>query len=160
MDFKAIKEKAIQWKKSFIKAKNELVEKSAEKFRKSHSHIQKKEELDAFIEKSKTYANKEGKEIKKKIFLLVVDTKTEFYKKLLYMFPVIYTKAWSKDIAIKLIDKELSWFNYKEDYNVSVIPALLVFEEEKITHRIEGEENLRKLIKKMSLDIEKTIAEI
>jgi len=85
-----------------------LVEKSAEKFRKSQSHIQKKEELDAFIEKSKTYANKEGKEIKKKIFLLVVDTKTEFYKKLLYMFPVIYTKAWSKDIAIKLIDKELS----------------------------------------------------
>ena len=160
MDFKSIKEKARKWKESFIKAKNNFVEKSADNFRKSKSHIQTEKELARFIEKSKTYANKEGKEIKKKIFLLVVDTKADFYKKLLYMFPVIYTKAWSKDIAIKLIDNELSWFNYKEDYNGWAIPALLVFEEEKITNRVEWEENLKKLVKKMTLDVEKTIEEI
>lgn len=79
------------------------------------------EELESFIEKSKTTTGKDsntGKEKKftHRVIIIFADTKTDFFKELLYKLPVLSTKAFSQNIALRTADmsmKDLDTKKYK-----------------------------------------------
>lgn len=157
MDFKSFKEKLIQ-------KTNNLVDYSAKKLASSSLTIQNKEDLDKMIEKSKetTFVNKETKEEKKfshRSLVIFSDEKSDFFKKALYILPVISIKAFSQNVTVKLAKSVIEWVDLKK-YEIDKLPALVVFENEKLLKVIFWEENILKLVKSFDLDINKEIDNI
>lgn len=150
------------WEKTKEKF-NEAVDFSAKKIAESSNFsILSKKDLEELIEKSETteFQNKktwELKYFKHKSILIIVDEKTEFYKKISLLFPVLKTKAFSQNIAIMLSKKDLEWVNYNEDFELNKFPAMIIFENKKIYKKIIWEENIEKFSKSVKIDIEKEI---
>ena len=86
----------------------------------------------------------------------MVDTKSEFFTKMLYALPVLVANAFSQNIALKLVDKDMKDADFAP-YNVTQFPTLLVFENTKHIKTLKGEENIQKVVKSLSLDINSTI---
>lgn len=146
-------------KQSLLKVANQALDKGVEVLQTSGFHIKKLEELEAYIDTSKNYTSPSGKEYCKKSLLIVVDEKTDFYKKLLYAFPVLYTKAWSKNIQVKIISSTMEGLELAK-YTVTTIPTLVVFGNRQVVKTFAGEENIFKIVNKLSLDIDKHIEEL
>lgn len=154
MDFNKIKSKIIE-------TKNKAVIKSADLLSNSLFTIKTNEELKKTIEKSKKtiFTNKETwetKEFNKKVIIIFWDEESDFFKDSLINFPVLATKAFSQNIALKLAKIKIEWLNL-EDYNIKDIPSLVVFENEKVIKVISWRENILKLVKSIKLDINKEI---
>jgi len=165
MDFKELKEKALELKKKASEQTQKAINYSAEKLTESSLTINKKEDLDMIIKKSATtkFTNKETwveKEYKHKTIIIFADEGSDFFRKALYMLPVITTKAFTQSISVKLAKSKIDWVKLS-DYNVKAktLPCLVVFEEEKVLKTIEGIENILKLVKSFDLDINKLIDE-
>ncbi|EFK96699.1 hypothetical protein LDC_1269 [sediment metagenome] len=90
---------------------------------------------------------------------IFADEKSEFFKELLYMFPVLLTKSFSQNMKIKLVKTSTEGL-VLADYKVTEIPSLVIFEEEKYLKTIASKENILKLVKSLDLDINKQIENI
>jgi len=156
MDFSSLKQKAIDmWKKA--------IDMWTEKLAGSNFTIDTISELEEFIKTSKTTTfitqTWEEKIYKHKSLAIFVDEKTDFFKKLLYMFPVLLTKSFSQNMKITLVKTSTEWL-VLTNYRISEIPSLVIFEEEKFLRTISWEENILKLVKSLDLDINKQIENI
>lgn len=154
MDLNSIKKKAIE-------LKNKATSYGAKKLIESNFTITSKEELENFINKSAetTFKNKETLEVKKyshRVIVIFWDEKTDFFKKSLYQLPVIFTKGFSQNISVKLAKSDIKNIDLNE-YKIEKIPSLVVFENTKLYKVISWEENIIKLVKSFSLDINKAI---
>lgn len=165
MDFKEIKEKALKLKKEASKQTQKAIDYGAKKLTNSSLTINKKEEIDSIILKSKTtkFTNKETwlkKEYKHKSIIIFADEWSDFFKDALYILPVISAKAFTQNISVKLAKSKIEWIKLSE-YKVKAktLPCLVVFEEEKVLKTIEWTENILKLVKSFDLDINKQIDE-
>ncbi len=90
------------------------------------------------------------------MIVIFADTKSDFFSKMLYALPVLSAKAFSQNIALKLADASMKELN-PNIYNMSTLPVLLVFENSKCIKTLSGEENIQKVVKSLSLDINSTI---
>lgn len=147
MDFNELKKKALEFKDKAVETKDKLISMSADKISTSSvvirdkKDIKKSDILEKFIEKNN-----------KSAVLFAEDTE-DFFKKALYMFPVIFTKGWAQNYALKIFAvKELSEINPK--YNVTKLPTLIVFKGGVEEKRYEDEKEVMKVVKDLSLDIE------
>lgn len=148
-------------KKDLLKKAENAVESTAKKLSESNFTIKSKKELDVLISKSKenSFTSKEtweNKIFKRKSILIVWDENSSFFKKALINFPVLYTKAFSQSIEIKLSKSKLEWIDFNE-LDVKSFPAVIVFMDEKVYKVISGEESIQKLVKSFNLDINKEI---
>jgi len=160
MDFSKFKDKLSSLKSSAVKVYNETVEKSAVKLIGSNFTIKTLFELEDFIWKSKNYFSEaSGKEEWKKIICIFASKESDFFKKFLYEIPVIYTKAWSRNIWIKLVESSFDWLDLPR-FQISVLPSLVLFENEKVAKVVATEEKINKIINNLSLDIEKSIKDV
>jgi len=75
-------------------------------------------------------------------------------KKSLVWLPVLITKAFSQNIPLKMCDIKLEDL---KKYDIKKLPTLVVFETEKIIDIIEWEEDINKITKSLSIDINKSI---
>lgn len=153
MDFAELKKKA-------LKFRDEVVEKSTKKLVESSMVINKIEDLENFIEqsKTKTFTSKETGETKKfikRVIVIFADKESDFMKKSLIWLPVLITKAFSQNIPLKMCDIKLE--ELKKYPEIKTIPSLVVFETEKIIYIIEWEEDINKIIKSLNIDINKSI---
>lgn len=152
MDFAELKKKA-------IKFGNDMVETWAKKLAESSMVINKIEDLEKFIEKSKTksFTSSETgitKEFIKKVIVIFAEKDSSFMKKSLVWLPVLITKAFSQNIPLKMCDIKLEDL---KKYDIKKLPTLVVFETEKIIDVIEWEEDINKITKSLSIDINKSI---
>jgi len=168
MNLKELKERALKLKDNasskMLLIKNKAIKIKDDAFEKSNKFIVwTKEELDLIINKSKTtsFINKETnieRFFKHKSLVIFAEEWTNFYKKLLFIIPIIATKAYSQNISLKLAKTKIVWVNLV-DYQVDMtkLPCIIVFEEEKFYKKIEWEENILKLVKSLNLDINELI---
>ncbi|MFA5917211.1 MAG: hypothetical protein WC850_03145 [Candidatus Gracilibacteria bacterium] len=160
MDFSKLKEKFSSFKSDSLKLYNETVEKTAKKLIESNFTIKTLFELEDFIGKSKNYfSESSNKEETKRIICIFASKESDFFKKFLYELPVIYTKAWARNIGIKLVESSLEGLELSK-YQIVSIPSLVLFENEKVVKVVATEEKINKIVKSLTLDIEKTIKDI
>lgn len=164
MDFKEIKKKALELKDEAAKKSKEALDYSAGKLAGSKFTIKSVEELEAFRDTSKSTQGKDSKTGEKKTYthrsiVIFCETDTDFFTSMLYMLPVLEAKAFSQNVKCKLADVSMKGL-HKAAYNVGEVPCLVVFENSKIIKTLEGEENIQKVVKSLSLDINKTIDEL
>ena len=153
MDFAEMKKKA-------LKFKDDMVESGAKKLAESSMVINKIEDLEEFIKKSetKTFTSKETgvtKKFIKKVIVIFAEKDSDFMKKSLISLPVLVTKAFSQNIPLKMCDIKLE--ELKDYTEIKTFPSLVVFETEKIIDVIEWEEDINKITKSLSIDINKSI---
>lgn len=58
------------------------------------------------------------KENKKRVVIIFADPKSDFFEKMLYMLPVLVTKAFSQNISLKLADISMKGIP-KQDYSIT-----------------------------------------
>lgn len=167
MDFKSFKDKAIKKAKQFkdkaIEISYKTVNFTAKKLSESGFTISTKEELEKFIKKSaKTNFKDKETWIEKiyshRVIVIFWDEKSDFFKKSLVNFPILVAKAFSQNIPLKLAKHNIKDIVY-QNYNLDEFPSLVIFENEKFLKIIKKEENILKLVKFLSLDINKAIDE-
>lgn len=139
MNFSELKKKALKLKEEAVKYSNEAYDKTANKLKDSKFVLKNKDDLKTFL--------KDWKKI-----VIFWDSNTEFYRKAIIVLPVIYTKSWANNFKIKMF--ESSSIENVAEYNVKFIPTMTVFKDWKITEIIEWEENILKLVKNLSLEVE------
>lgn len=157
MNFKEMKEKALE-------LKNKAIEYSSQKLASSNFTISTNEDLENFINKSENtkFTNKETWEEKtytKRVIIIFIDEKSDFFKQTIITFPVLLTKSFSQNVQIKLAKSTIKDLNLKK-YSVEEIPSLVVFENKKVHKVILWEKNILKLVKNFDLDINKQIDNI
>lgn len=157
MDFTNLKEKMLWLKDKAIKITNETIEKWAEAIQNSSFTLSDLEWIEKFIWKSKNYYNDVmKKEISKRVIVIFAQKWSDFFKKALYILPVVYTKSWTRNIEIKIADAWVEWLDLSK-YNVITLPSLVLFENEKVLKLVAGEEKINKIVTGLTLDIEKTV---
>lgn len=164
MDFKILKEKALKLKEKAINMKDKALDYGAWKLASSGFTIDSKEELDKFIDKSgeTIFKNKTTwveKIYSHKVIIIFWDEKTDFFKNALYQLPVIITKSFSQNTLLKLAKTDIKDIDLSI-YGIKEMPSIVVFENKKIYKVISWEENIIKLVKSFSLDINKAIEEL
>ncbi len=167
MDFKALKEKAIENAKKLkdktVEFTDKTIDAAAKKLGESGFTLSSKKELEDFIKKSAetSFKDKETwveKKYSHRVFVIFGDEKSDFFEKALIQLPVLAAKAFTQNTSIKLAKSKIKDIDLK-NYKIKNIPSLVVFENEKFLKVIEGEENILKLVKSLSLDINKSIDE-
>ncbi|MDD5769612.1 MAG: hypothetical protein PHE25_01485 [Candidatus Gracilibacteria bacterium] len=167
MDFKSIKENAvknaIKFKNKAIDFKNKAIDLSVEKVSKSSLVIKNQTELDDLILKSENKINKnqegEEKTFIKRVFVIFGDSKQNFFKEFLVSFPILLAKVFSQNVSFKVVDISNIQIDYSK-FNLKEFPAMIIFENKEIYKIIYGEENLKKVVKSLTLDINKTVDEL
>jgi len=163
MDFSGFKKKALELKNKAIELKNKWIDYSAKKVSESSLVLKSQEEVDNFILKSQntTFTNKEWetKIYEKRCALIIWDSNKNFFKEFLLSFPILLTKWFSQNLPLKIIDIQNIKINL-EKYNLSEIPSLIIFENKEVYKIIIWENNIKKVVKSLSLDINKTIEEL
>ncbi len=163
MNLESLKKKALELKQKAIELKDKWVLYSAKKLSESSLVLKSQTELDDFILKSQntTFTNPEwiSKVYEKRCSIIFWDSKENFFKEFLLSVPVLLTKGFSQNLPLKIVDIWNESIDYKK-YNLSEIPALIVFENKEIYKIIVGEDNIKKVVKSLTLDINKTIDEI
>lgn len=159
MDFKLLKNKVISFK-------DNVIDKTAVKLTDSGFTLDNKEDLVKLIEKSKTttFINKETKvkkDFKHRSIAVFADEWSDFFKEALYIFPLLWVKAFSQNISVKLVKSKIKDVKLS-DYKVKAktLPALVIFEDEKVFKVVEWSENILKLVKWFNIDINKAIDEV
>jgi len=164
MDFESLKKKVLELKGKIEEKTKKVVEVSAQKLQKSNFTLDTNEKIEEFINKSeqKTFTSKETWETKvfnKRVIVVFWDSKTEFFKEALYMFPVLLAKTFSQNIPIKLVDVSIEKIDIKK-FNITETPCLAVFQNKEIYKTIYWKEKVLSIVKNLSLDINKTIEEM
>ena len=160
MDFTKLKKKALRFKDQAVEKSKEAVDYGVKKLEESSMTLKDKKTLEAFVATSKNTKTKMedgSKKInKKRVVVIFADPKSDFFESMLYMLPVLITKAFSQNVSLKLADSSMKGIDLKE-YEVKKWPALVVFENTKPIKTLQGEENIQKVVKWASLDINATI---
>lgn len=163
MDFSKFKTKLSEFKDKAVEFKNKTIETAAKKIWESSIVISRQEDLDDFISKSenKKFISKEWEEkiFIKRSFIILWDSKKDFFKDMLISLPILLTKAFSQSLSIKLIDISNEKIDVSK-YEIKEFPAMIVFENKEVYKIISWEENLKKVVKNLSLDINKIIEEL
>lgn len=123
-----------------------------------------KSEIDDIIEKSKTteffkQETWETKFYKHKTILIVVDEKSEAFKDLSILYPIFKTKTFSQNMSILMSNFQIEDLNLQEKYELSELPAMIVFQDKEIYKTIFWKENIEKIWKTVKMNIEQTIDE-
>ncbi len=160
MDFAKLKKKALELKDQAVEKSKDAVSYGAGKLWESALTLKDKKALDDFIASSKNTISKtdDGKQKThtKRVIVIFADTQGDFFKKMLYMLPVLATKAFSQNVSLKLADANMKWFD-KKTYDIQELPTLVVFENTTKIKSLSGEEPVQKVVKTASLDINTTI---
>ena len=161
MNLQELKQKALQVKDKTVAMGKNAVEYSTHKLADSKLTLKTLEELEAFVQKSaptkaKNPTTGEEKTYSHRVIIIFADTKSTFFSSLLYIFPVLSTKAFSQNISLKLADIHMKGLS-DSIYAVSQWASLQVFENTKLIKTLSGEENIQKVVKSLSLDINTTI---
>jgi len=164
MDFSELKNKASKLKDSAVKASKSAVDYWAWKLADSGFTLKTIEEVSTFLEKSKTTTGIDSttgkeKKFKHQVIIIFANTKSQFFKELLYKLPVLSAKAFSQNISLKLADISIKDLDEKK-YWIWKQETLVVYENTKVMKVLVGEENIQKIVKSMSLDITKSIDEL
>jgi len=163
MDFAELKKKALEIKDQAVEKSKGAVDYGAKKLGESSLTLKTKKELDSFIGSSKNTKTKmengTDKVNKKRVVAIFTDTKSDFFERMLYLLPVLVTKAFSQNVSLKLVDISIKNLDIKS-YKIEKWPALVVFEDTKQIKVLQGEENIQKVVKSASLDINATIDSI
>lgn len=144
---------------------NEAVNFSAEKISTSSAFsILTKKDLSELIEKTETteFQSKETWEIKyfkHKWYLVIADEKADSFKKISLLFPILKTKAFSANSKIMLAKSNVEDLNLMQEYELSELPAIIVFENKEVYKIIIWEENIEKISKSFKMNIEEIIEE-
>lgn len=163
MDFSTLKQKALELKQKAWEAKDKAINFSAEKMSQSGLILKDQTDLEAFILKSanKVITTQDGEEkvFVKRAILIIADAGKDFFKEFLVSIPILLTKSFSQNLPIKIIDINNKNINIA-DYNAQEYPAFIVFENKEIYKTITGEDNIKKVVKSLTLDINRTIEEV
>lgn len=163
MDLKTLKQKALELKQKAIELKDKTIEKAAEKVSESSLVIKNSIELQQFVDKSenKNFVSKEWieKTFSRRVIVIFWDSKKDFFKEFLVSLPILFTKSFSQNMDLKVVDVNNENINL-EKYELKEIPALVVFENKEIFKIIYWEDNIKKVVKSLTLDINKTIEEL
>lgn len=164
MDFWELKNKASKLKDSAMKASKSAMEYSAGILADSKLTLTTIQELELFLKKSLTTRWKDSvtwkdKEYKHQVIVIFANMKSEFFQHMLYKLPVLSAKAFSQNIAIRLADINMKNLDTKL-YQISDLETLVVLQDEKVVQSIAWSENIQKIVKSMTLDINKSIAEL
>jgi len=164
MDFNSLKKEALKLKDKAKNAGKDALDYGAEKLASSGFTLKTPEELEKFKESSKTTEFTDKETGKKKTFhhkslVVFADTDSTLFKEMLYMLPILQAKTFSQNMKMKLANLSMQWL-HKTAYGLTDDPALVVFEDNKVFKTIEGEENIQKVVKGLSLDINKAIEEL
>ena len=163
MDFSKLKEQALQLKQKAIDVKNKAVDFSAEKISQSWLVLKNQSDLELLIWKSenKVITTKEWDEktFVKRSILVVGDAGKDFFKEFIISIPVLLTKSFSQSLAIKVLDIHNQNIDISQ-YEIQELPALIVFENKKVYKIIIWEDNIKKVVKSLTLDINRSIEEI
>lgn len=163
MDFGKWKQKAKDFWGKVVELKDKTLDYTAQKISESSMVIKDQTELEKFIlgSANKVFTSKDGEEKTsiKRVLLLVGDSKQDFYRDFLGLIPVLLTKWFTQNMSLKIVDVnndkvQLSW------YDIWEAPVVLVFENREVYKTISWEENVKKLVKSLTLDINKTIEDI
>lgn len=164
MDFKKLKDEALKLKNKAVEAWKDAANYSAAKLADSSFTLKSIDEITKFLEKSKTTVWKDSttgkeKQFKHQVIIIFADTKSSFFKELLYKLPILSTKAYSQSIGLKIADISMKDLD-KKLYKIWNVETLIVVEESNVIKSIQGQENIQKIVKSMSLDITKSIDEL
>lgn len=163
MDFKTLKQKALELKDKAVEITNKTIETSAQKLGESSLVLKTELELNDFVSKSenKSYITKDwvSKISIKRVLIIFWDSKNDFFKNMLLYLPVLLTKSFYDNLSLKLVDINNEDIDIKK-YNVEEIPSLVVLENKEIFKVIPWEENIKKVVKSLTLDINETIDKI
>lgn len=123
-----------------------------------------KSEIDYIIKKSKTteffkQETWETKFYKHKSILLVVDEKSEHFKSMSLIYPILKTKTFSQNMEFLMSNFQVEDINLKKKYELSELPAMIIFQEEEIYKIIFWKENIEKIWKMIKMNIEEIIDE-
>lgn len=158
-----LKEKALLVKNKAIDLKNKSVDFSAWKLANSNLILKDQNDINDLIEKSKnkTFTTKEWEEKTsiKRSFLVIWDSKQDFFKEFLALIPVLLVKSFSQNISVKIADIQNELLDLSS-YSVEEIPSLIIFEDTQVYKTITWEENIKQIIKWFSLDINQSIEDI
>jgi hypothetical protein len=163
MDFKKLKSEALKLKNKAVDAGKYVVTYSAGKLAGSGVTLKSVVDLEKFIEKSKTTEGKDSttwkeKKFKHQVIVIFVDTKSDFFKELLYKLPVLSTKAFSQNMSLRAADISMKDLDRKK-YGLWKKETLVVLENKVVIKTLEGEEKIQKVVKSLSLDINKSMEE-
>lgn len=163
MDFAALKKKALELKDKWVELWKKAIDETAKKVGESSLVLKESQEFSKLIEKSKNSTfETESWELKtytKRSYLIIWDSSKDFFKKMLISLPVFLAKTFSQDAYFKMLDinnKEISLQNYE----ILEYPCMMVFENKELIKIVYKEENLNKIVKSLSLDINKTVDEL
>lgn len=163
MDFWPLKAKFNQFKEKAIEITDKTIEMTAKKISESTLVMKTQNEFETFISKSenKKFINDKWEEkiFTKRVFIVFWDSKQDFFKEFMLSLPVLLTKSFSQNISFKVVDISNKEINYSL-YELKDFPTLLVFENKEMYKSISWEENLRKIVNSLTLDINKTIEEL
>lgn len=155
MDFKKIKEKAQFFIQQSWEKINESIDIWIRKIEKSSFVLSDIKELQKVIDETKNTINQYGKVSTKKTIIICAEKWSDFYRHLLsYIFPIVYWKAWTQNMWVKLCNIEKSDL---KKYNVWEFPALIVFEDTKVLKVIHWKANIEKVVKNLNMDINELI---
>lgn len=163
MDFAALKKKALELKDKWVELWKKAIDETAKKVWESSLVLKNNDDFSKLIDKSKnsTFETEtwELKTYTKRSYLIVWDSQKDFFKKMLITLPVFLAKTFSQDAYFKMLDinnKEISLQNYE----ILEYPCMMVFENKELIKIVYNEENLNKIVKSLSLDINKTVDEL
>lgn len=161
MDFKKIKEKILQAKNKTVEYAKKANDWIIEKLKKSKLVLKTNEDLKKFIEtsKNKIYINSEWEEkesIRRSIIFFIDFSKT---KSITIFTPILLTKWFSWNAKIAFVDTENKDIDYSF-LNLEEFPCISLFENENNIKNIYWEENIKKVVKSLNLDITRTIDEL
>lgn len=161
MDLQVLREEAFKFKVKAQKAGAQMLSASADKLVESKYTLGTLKELQDCITKSKTTTGvdsktKKAKKFKHRVVVIFLDTKSEYFKTLVYKLPILITKAFSQSIILRVADIAMKDLD-KKAYKISGTESMVVFEDEKVIKSLEGQENIQKVVKSLSLDINSTI---
>lgn len=163
MDLKTLKQKALELKQKAVELKDKTIEKAAEKVSESSLVIKNSIELQQFVDKSenKNFVSKEWieKTFSRRVIVIFWDSKKDFFKEFLVSLPILFTKSFSQNMDLKVVDVNNENVDTKK-YEFKEIPTLVVFENKEIFKIIYWEDNIKKVVKSLTLDINKTIEEL
>ena len=158
-----LKQKAIQGKDKALELKQKSIDFTASKISSSNLVLKDENDFEWFLLKS---ANKtiskddwEDKIFVKRVLVVVWNSEDDFFKDFILSIPVLLAKSFSQSIALKLIDTKNSKIDLKK-YNLTQFPSLMVFENKQLYKTISWEENVKKVVNNLSLDINKIIEEL
>lgn len=152
MDWKKLRSDATLWAdKAAGKAK--VLAKQAVETSKEYAEKAKVGSYDTLVHGSTTglatVEDYEAIKDTKRLILFFIDSTEPITKKLLLLFPIVFTKVWIESGTVKVVEKEGS-DELRDLLEVPNTPMVLVFNNGECTNRVEDEVRIVELMKNFS----------